>query len=72
MTGIRTLTPQHFLLAVSDKVATVTLNRPERKNTLTFDSYTELRDLFRALRIYEGASEVHRIVIARALMDGMK
>jgi enoyl-CoA hydratase/carnithine racemase len=28
-------------------VATVTLNRPERKNPLTFDSYAELRDLFR-------------------------
>jgi enoyl-CoA hydratase/carnithine racemase len=30
-------------------VATLTLNRPERKNPLTFDSYAELRDLFRAL-----------------------
>ena len=49
MTGIRTLAPQHFLLSVSGKVATVTLNRPERKNPLTFDSYAELRDLFRAL-----------------------
>ena len=29
--------------------ATITLNRPERKNPLTFDSYAELRDLFRAL-----------------------
>ena len=41
--------PKHFLLAVSGKVATVTLNRPERKNQLTFDSYAELRDWFRAL-----------------------
>ena len=40
--------PQHFLLAVADGVATVTLNRPERKNPLTFDSYRELTDFFRA------------------------
>src|SRR3954454_17434456 len=40
--------PQHFLLAVVDGVATVTLNRPERKNPLTFDSYRELTDFFRA------------------------
>ncbi len=41
--------PKHFLLALSGKVATVTLNRPERKNPLTFESYAELRDWFRAL-----------------------
>ena len=40
--------PQHFLLAVVDSVATVTLNRPERKNPLTFESYRELTDFFRA------------------------
>src|SRR6201982_3668389 len=40
--------PEHFLLAVTEGVATVTLNRPERKNPLTFDSYRELTDLFRA------------------------
>jgi enoyl-CoA hydratase/carnithine racemase len=40
--------PQHFLLAVIDGVATVTLNRPERKNPLTFESYRELTDFFRA------------------------
>lgn len=42
--------PEHFLLAVESGVATVTLNRPERKNPLTFDSYGELRDMFHALR----------------------
>src|SRR3990172_1746641 len=31
------------------KIATVTLNRPERKNPLTFESYAELRDTFRSL-----------------------
>ncbi len=40
--------PEHFLLAVVDGVATVTLNRPERKNPLTFESYRELTDFFRA------------------------
>src|SRR3954469_23150625 len=40
--------PQHFLLAVVDGVATATLNRPDRKNPLTFESYRELTDLFRA------------------------
>jgi len=40
--------PNHFLLAVVDRVATVTLNRPERKNPLTFESYRELTDFFRA------------------------
>lgn len=42
-------TPQHFLLSVDGPVATITLNRPERKNPLTFESYAELRDTFRAL-----------------------
>ena len=41
-------TPHHFLLKVNDGVATVTLNRPERKNPLTFESYRELTDFFRA------------------------
>jgi len=40
--------PKHFLLAVVGGVATVTLNRPERKNPLTFESYRELTDFFRA------------------------
>jgi enoyl-CoA hydratase/carnithine racemase len=40
--------PGHFLLHVADRVATVTLNRPERKNPLTFESYRELTDFFRA------------------------
>ncbi|HST91319.1 MAG TPA: enoyl-CoA hydratase-related protein, partial [Brevundimonas sp.] len=40
----------HFLWAVDDEgVATLTLNRPERKNPLTFESYAEMRDLFRGL-----------------------
>ena len=42
-------TPEHFLLRIENGVAIVALNRPERKNPLTFDSYAELRDWFRAL-----------------------
>jgi enoyl-CoA hydratase/carnithine racemase len=40
--------PRHFRLAVEAGVALVTLDRPEKKNPLTFDSYRELADLFRA------------------------
>src|SRR5271154_712252 len=42
-------TPQNFLWHMEGRVGVVTLNRPERKNPLTFESYAELRDLFRAL-----------------------
>jgi len=41
---------KHFLWMVEGKVGVITLNRPERKNPLTFDSYAELRDLFVKLR----------------------
>jgi enoyl-CoA hydratase/carnithine racemase len=41
--------PKHFLWRIEGKVGVITLNRPERKNPLTFDSYGELRDLFQAL-----------------------
>src|ERR1700754_1158680 len=40
--------PRHFLLAVTDGVALVTLNRPDRKNPLSFEIYRELTDFFRA------------------------
>src|SRR5436309_14041769 len=55
--------PKHFLLGVVDGVATVTLNRPERKNPLTFESYRELTDFFRACAFDD---EVKAIVIAGA------
>jgi len=42
--------PQHFGWRAEGKVGVVTLNRPERKNPLTFESYAELRDFFRDLR----------------------
>jgi enoyl-CoA hydratase/carnithine racemase len=41
--------PEHFRWQVDGKVATITLDRPDRKNPLTFESYAELRDTFRAL-----------------------
>ncbi len=41
--------PKHFNCRVVDAVAVLSLDRPERKNPLTFDSYVELRDWFRAL-----------------------
>ncbi|MFN3792259.1 enoyl-CoA hydratase family protein [Massilia sp.] len=53
----------HFQYAVRDRVATITLHRPERKNPLTFDSYAELRDLFRALAY---ADDVKAIVVTGA------
>ena len=44
-----TFQPTHFLWDYSDGVATITLNRPERKNPLTFESYEELRATFHSL-----------------------
>ncbi len=55
--------PSHFAYAFADRVATITLNRPERKNPLTFESYAELRDLFRAL-VY--APAVKAVVVTGA------
>ncbi|WKB55054.1 enoyl-CoA hydratase family protein [Eleftheria terrae] len=54
---------RHFLFEANAGVATVTLNRPERKNPLTFDAYAELRDLFLQLR---HASDLHAVVLAGA------
>jgi enoyl-CoA hydratase/carnithine racemase len=47
--------PNHFLWRQEGRVGVITLNRPERKNPLTFESYAELRDLFRALREADAA-----------------
>lgn len=49
---------KHFLWSVRDGVGTVVLNRPERKNPLTFESYAELRDLFRSLKYADDVSAV--------------
>jgi enoyl-CoA hydratase/carnithine racemase len=58
-----TFAPEHFQWAFEDGVGTITLNRPERKNPLTFDSYAELRDAFRAL-VY--VREAKAVVVAGA------
>ncbi len=55
--------PQHFVWKLDGKVATVTLNRPERKNPLTMESYGELRDTFRDL-VY--ADAIKSVVITGA------
>ncbi len=57
-TALAEYTAEHFLWSVRDRVGTVVLNRPERKNPLTFGAYAELRDLFRALRYAEDVSAV--------------
>jgi enoyl-CoA hydratase/carnithine racemase len=55
--------PRHFRWQVEDRVATVTLDRPERKNPLTFEMYDELRDTFRRLR---HVSDVRAVVVTGA------
>jgi enoyl-CoA hydratase/carnithine racemase len=52
------LKPKHFLWQVDGKVARVRLDRPDRKNPLTFDSYAELRDTFRDLRYADDVDAV--------------
>src|SRR6202453_936549 len=62
---LRDYAARHFRFTASDdgRVATIALNRPERKNPLTFDSYAELRELFRELA---NGSDVRAIVLAGA------
>ena len=55
--------PQHFLWHAEERVGVITLHRPEKKNPLTFDSYAELRDLFRRLA---NARDVRAVVITGA------
>ena len=55
--------PRHFQWEVAERVATITLNRPERKNPLTFESYAELRDTFHKLQY---AQDVRAVVITGA------
>jgi len=58
-----TLRPRHFAWDVSDGVARIILNRPERKNPLTLESYRELTDTFLAL---QHVNDVHAVVISGA------
>jgi enoyl-CoA hydratase/carnithine racemase len=52
---------RHFKYIYKDGIAAITLDRPERKNPLTFESYAELRDLFRAMAL---APDVKAVVLA--------
>jgi len=70
VTPTKDLSPQHFGWAVDVKVATVTLNRPERKNPLTFEAYAELRDAFRALDTEPGVRAVVLTGAGRAFCSG--
>ena len=78
--------PQHFLMELRGRVAVITLNRPERKNPLTFDSYAELRDTFKGMDregaaravVIHGAGgnfcsggDVHEIIGPLLEMDGV-
>jgi enoyl-CoA hydratase/carnithine racemase len=54
---------RNFLWQAQGKVGTITLNRPEKKNPLTFESYAELRDLFRALA---AADDIRAVVVTGA------
>lgn len=54
---------RHFGWQVHDRVGVITLDRPERKNPLTFDAYAELRDLFTGLR---QAADVRAVVLQGA------
>ena len=55
--------PKHFLWKAEGKVGVITLNRPEKKNPLTFESYAELRDLFSSLK---GEKEIKTVVLSGA------
>ncbi|MCF7645438.1 enoyl-CoA hydratase family protein [Bacillus subtilis] len=63
--AFKTYQARHFLWEVSEngRVATLTLNRPDRKNPLTFESYAELRDLFQNLTY---ASDIRTVVLTGA------
>jgi len=56
-----TFKPAHFLWEYAGGIATVTLNRPERKNPLTFESYDELRDTFHSLK----QTRIVKVVVLR-------
>src|SRR6059036_3829668 len=66
------IAPRSFLYALSPDtgVATVTLNRPERLNALTFEVYAELRDTFRALDAEPGVRAIVLTGAGRAFCSG--
>ncbi len=58
MKSMASLEPRYFRWQMQGRVAIIRLDRPERKNPLTFDSYAELRDTFRALAYAEDVDAV--------------
>ena len=60
--------PAHFLWSVDQGVATITLNRPERNNPLTFESYAKIRDRFRDLVYSEEVKGVVITVLAKTFV----
>ena len=64
------MNPEHFDYEEADGVATIRLNRPERLNALTFDSYAELRDTFFALRSRDSVRSVLLTGSGRAFCSG--
>ncbi len=62
--------PQSFLYEVREGVATLTLNRPERLNALTFEIYRELNDTFAALRYETDVRAVVLTGLGRAFCSG--
>jgi enoyl-CoA hydratase/carnithine racemase len=67
MTAPDAIAPRHFGWALDGWVATITLDRPERKNPLTFDSYAELVETFERLRSSDALrNEVRAVVLTGA------
>lgn len=64
------IAPEHFDYAEADGVATIRLNRPDRLNALTFDSYAELRDTFAALQQRDSVYSVLLVGTGRAFCSG--
>ena len=62
--------PKHFDFSEADGVATIRLNRPERLNALTFESYAELRDTFVALQTRDSVKSVLLTGTGRAFCSG--
>ena len=60
--------PEHFLWTVDQGVATITLNRAERKKPLTFESYAKIRDRFRDLVYSEEVKGVVITVLAKTFV----
>lgn len=64
------MNPEHFEYDEADGVATIRLNRPDRLNALTFESYAELRDTFVALRTRDSVRSVVLTGTGRAFCSG--